>query len=100
MDCSPLMKQLLLSKEGRSSVREQSAQQPPRRRASLPPEERTASSHRAGTSAGRHPEDTPYLTSTRSRSHAPPTETSVEVDEEGEQAYTRPPTRSSARRYD
>jgi hypothetical protein len=37
---------------------------------------------------------------TRSRYHAPTTDTSVEVDEEREEVYTRPPTRTSARRYD
>jgi hypothetical protein len=62
-------------------VREQIAQQPPRRRASLPPE------------------DTTYLT-TRSRYTAPATHTYVELDEEGGEVYTRPPTRSSSRRYD
>src|SRR6266566_2346270 len=71
-----------------------------KRRASLPPEERTASWHHTGTRAGMHPEDNPYTTSTRSRNHAPTTGTYVEVDEEGEEAYTRPPTRTSARRYD
>jgi hypothetical protein len=83
-------------------MREQIAQQPPRRRASVPPEEReyTPSSHRVGTHAGMHPEDQPYMTATRSRSHAPTTDTYVEIDEDGEEVYTRPPTRSSARRYD
>jgi hypothetical protein len=71
-----------------------------KRRASLPPEERTASYHHAGTRAGMHPEDNPYITSTRSRFNAPTTGTYIEVDEEGEDVYTRPPTRSSARRYD
>jgi hypothetical protein len=76
------MKQLLLSREGRFSVREQIAQQPPyRRRASLPPEE------------------TAYFT-TRSRLNAPTTNTYIEIDEEGEDVYTRPQIRSSARRYD
>jgi hypothetical protein len=37
---------------------------------------------------------------TRSRYHAPTTDTPVEVDEEREEVYTRPPTRTSARRYD
>src|SRR5713101_10076275 len=78
-------------------MREQTAQQPPyKQRASLPPEERTASCHHTGTRAGMHPEDNPYTTSTRSRFNAPTT-TSIEEDEE---AYTRPPIRSSARRYD
>ena len=55
------------------------------RRASLPPEERTASYHRAGTRAGMHPEDNPYIT-TRSRYHMPvPNDRYVEVDEEGEE---------------
>ncbi len=39
------------------------------------------------------------MTTTRSRSHAPTTETYVEIDEE-EEVYTRPPNRTSARRYD
>src|SRR5712691_11334193 len=82
MDCSPLTKPPPLFKEGRSSVREQIAQQPPyRRRASLPPEE------------------TSYLT-TRSRQHAPTTASYFEIDEEGEEVYTRPQSRTSARRYD
>jgi hypothetical protein len=73
-----------------------------KRRASLPPEEReyTVSLHAVGSRSGMHPEDRPYMTSTRSRSHAPTTDTYVEIDEEGEEVYTRPPTRSSARRYD
>jgi hypothetical protein len=75
------MKQSPLSREGRSSVREQIAQQPPRRRASLPPEE------------------TAYFT-TRSRYTAPAAHTYVDIDEEGGEVYTRPPTRSSTRRYD
>lgn len=33
-----------------------------KRRASLPPQEQTASRHRAGTRAGMHPEDNPYIT--------------------------------------
>ncbi len=71
------------------------------RRASLPPEERTASWHHAGTRAGMHPEDNPYITTNRSRYHAPiQNDSYVEIDEEGEERYTRPPTRSSARRYD
>jgi hypothetical protein len=83
-------------------MREQIAQQPSRRRASLPPEEResTASRHAVGSRSGMHPEDTPYITTTRNRYRAPATETYVEIDEEGEEVYTRPPTRSSARRYD
>src|SRR6266699_5706432 len=81
-------------------MREQIAQQPPyKRRASLPPEERTTSYHHAGTRAGMHLEDTPYTSANRSRFNAPMT-TSIEVDEEGEDVYTRPPARSSARRYD
>ncbi len=71
-----------------------------KRRASLPPEELAASYHRVGTRAGLHPEDTPYITTTRSRYRAPTTDTYIEVNEEGEDVYTRPPTRSSARRYD
>src|SRR5258708_3093786 len=62
-------------------MREQIAQQPPRRRASLPPEEAQ------------------YLT-TRSRHTAPAAATLVAIDGEGEEVYTRPPTRTSARRYD
>src|SRR6266699_2138675 len=84
-------------------MREQIAQQPPyRRRASLPPEERTytASRHYVGSRSGMHPEDQPYSTATRSRNHAPTTESYFEIDEEGEDVYTRPPARSSARRYD
>ncbi len=82
-------------------MREQIAQQPARRRASLPPEEReyTTSRHHAGTRSGMHPEDTPYITTTR-KYHAPTTEHYFAVDEEGEDVYTRPPTRTSARRYD
>jgi hypothetical protein len=80
-------------------MREQIAQQPPRRRASLPPEERTASWHHVGTRSGMHPEDQPYLTATRSY-HAPATERYFEIDEEGEEVLTRPPTRTSTRRYD
>ncbi len=80
-------------------MREQIAQQPPRRRASLPPEERTSSWHHVGTRSGMHPEDNPYITTTRSRYHAPTTETYVEIDEE-EEVYTRPSSRTSARRYD
>jgi hypothetical protein len=72
-----------------------------KRRASLPPEERTASWHHIGTRSGMHPEDTPYITTTRSRYHAPTTEHYVEVDEE-EEFHSRPTTRggTSARRYD
>jgi hypothetical protein len=81
-------------------MREQIAQQPPRRRASLPPEERTASWHHVGTRSGTHLEDYPYITTTRSRYHAPTTETYVEIDEEGQEVSTRPPNRTSARRYD
>ncbi len=83
-------------------LREQIAQQPPyRRRASLPPEERIASCHHAGTRAGMHPEDNPYITSTRSRFNAPATNTYIEVDEE-EEYHSRPTARmgNSARRYD
>ena len=80
-------------------MREQIAQQPPRRRASLPPEERTASWHHDGTRSGVHPEDQPYLTATRNY-HAPTTERYFEIDEEGEDVYTRPPMRTSTRRYD
>src|SRR6266699_5597573 len=94
------MKQSHLSREGRSSVREQIAQQPPyRRRASLPPEERIASYHHTGTRAGMHPEDAPYITTTR-RYHASAPTTYVEIDEEGKAVSPRPPTRTSARRYD
>ena len=67
-----------------------------KRRASLPPEEGTASWHHVGTRAGMHPEDNPYITTIRSRFNAPTT-TFIEEDEE---AFTRPPTRTSARRYD
>src|SRR6266567_646002 len=83
-------------------LREQIAQQPPyRRRASLPPEEReyTTSRHIAGTRSGMHPEDNPYSSATRSY-HAPTTGTYIEVDEEGEDVYTRQPAPTSARRYD
>jgi hypothetical protein len=82
-------------------VKEQIAQQPPRRRASLPPEEQTytASRHCVGSRSGMHPEDRPYITSTRSY-HAPTTDSYYEIDEEGEEVFTRPPTRSSTRRYD
>ena len=81
-------------------MREQIAQQPARRRASLPPEERTASWHRVGSRSGMHPEDRPYTTTHRSRSHAPTTEHYVEIDEEGEEVSTRPSIRTSARCYD
>ncbi len=72
-----------------------------KRRASLPPEEReySASRYHVGTRSGMHPEDRPYITSTRSY-HAPTTENYFEIDEEGEEVSTRPPTRTSARRYD
>ena len=70
------------------------------RRASLPPEQRSASYHRAGTRAGVHSEDRASFTTNRNRFHAPATDAYIEVDEEDEDAYTRPPTRSSARRYD
>jgi len=47
------------------------------------------------------PEDTTYFTTTRNRYQMPIcNDTYVEVGEEGEEKYTRPPTRSSARRYD
>src|SRR6266705_2562485 len=84
-------------------LREQIAQQPPyRRRASLLPEEReyTTSRHYVGSRSGMHPEDQPYSSATRSRSHAHTPQTSIEVDDEVEDVYTRPPARSSARRYD
>jgi len=71
-----------------------------KRRTSLPPEELAVSYHRVGTRAGLHPEDTPSITTTRSRYRAPTTDTYIEVNEEGEDVYTRPSTRSSARRYD
>ncbi len=80
-------------------LREQIAQQPARRRASLPPEEHTTSRYHVGTRSGMHPEDNPYITTTR-RYHAPTTDTYFEIDEEGEELYTRPLTRTSARRYD
>ncbi len=72
-----------------------------KRRASLPPEEReyTASRHHVGTRSRMHREDYPYITSTRSY-HAPTTASYFEIDEEGEEVSTRPPTRSSTRRYD
>ncbi len=47
-----------------------------------------------------HPEDTPYITTTRSRSHAPTTQTYVDIDEEGEEVSHRPPIRTTTRRYD
>ncbi len=71
-----------------------------KRRSSLPPEELTTSYHQVGSRSGMHPEDQPYMSATRSRSHAPTTATYVEIDEEGEEVSTRPPTRTSARRYD
>ncbi len=72
-----------------------------KRRASLPPEEReySASRYHAGTRSGMHPEDRPYITTTQSY-HAPTTENHFEIDEEGEEVSTRPPTRTSTRRYD
>ena len=72
-----------------------------KRRASLPPEEReyTTSRHYVGSRSVMHPEDRPYMTSTRSY-HAPTTATYYEIDEEGEEVSTRPPTRTSTRRYD
>src|SRR6266568_4723168 len=72
-----------------------------KRRASLPPDERSASWHHVGTRAGMHPEDNPYITSTRSRFNAPTTGTYVEEDEE-EEYHSRPTARmgNSARRYD
>ncbi len=45
------------------------------------------------------PEETAYFT-TRSRYTAPAAHSYVEIDEEGQDAYTRPQTRTSARRYD
>src|SRR6266566_5466457 len=84
-------------------LREQIAQQPPYiRRASLPPEEReyTISRHIVGTRSGMHPEDAPYISTTRNRSHAPTTQNYFEIDEEGKEAYAQLPTRTSARRYD
>jgi len=73
-----------------------------KRRASLPPEEReyTISRHIVGTRSGMHPEDYPYTTANRNRYNAPTTATYFEIDEEGEEVSTRPPTRTSARRYD
>jgi hypothetical protein len=72
-----------------------------KRRSSLPPEEReyTTSRHYAGSRSGMHPEDRPYISTTRSY-HAPTTQTYFEIDEEGEEVYTRPPTRTGSRRYD
>ena len=83
-------------------MKEQIAQQPPRRRASLAPEERgyPASRHDAGSRSGIHPEDQPYTSATRSRYRAPTTDTYFEIDEEGEEVYTKAPTRTSTRRYD
>jgi hypothetical protein len=82
-----------------------------KQRASLPPEEReySASRHYAGGRSqvpdstwrsGIHLEDRPYTTTNRSRYPAPTTENYFEIDEGGEEVYTRPPTRTSARRYD
>jgi len=69
------------------------------RRASLPPEERETSRYHAETRAGLHPEDASYITATRARYHAPATETYLEIDEEGEEVYARPRSRTSALRY-
>src|SRR6266700_1797448 len=66
-----------------------------KRRSSLPPEELTTSYHQVGSRSGMHPEDQPYMSATRSRSHAPTTATYVEIDEEGEEVSTRPPTRQA-----
>ena len=73
-----------------------------KRRASLPPEEReyAISRHMVGTRAGMHPEDAPYMSTTHNRFHPPTTQPYFEIDEEGEEVSTRPPNRSSARRYD
>ncbi len=70
-----------------------------KRRASLPPEEReyTISRHIVGTRSGMHPEDQPYSSATRSRSHAHTPQTSIEVDDEVEDVYTRPPVRGERR---
>ena len=99
----PLTKPPPLSREGWSNVKQQKGLDANtfKRRASLPPEERehTASYHHVGTRSGMHPEDNPFIT-TRTRYPAPTTATYFEVDEEGEEVYTRPPTRTSARRYD
>ena len=72
-----------------------------KRRASLPPEERecTTSHHYIGRQSARYPDDNPYNTTTRTY-HAPTTATYFEIDEEGEEVSTRPPKRTSARRYD
>jgi len=69
-----------------------------KRRASLPPEEReySASRFHAGTRAGMHPEDRPYITTTCY--HTPTAKTYVEIDEVDEGEFT-PHTPSSARRY-
>ena len=45
------------------------------------------------------PEETAYFAS-RSRYTAPAAHSYVDIDEEGREVYTRPPTRTSARRYD
>jgi len=73
-----------------------------KRRASLPPEEREylTSRHYVGTRSGMHPEDMPYMSTARSRSHAPTTQTYFAIDEEEKEAYAQAPTRTSARRYD
>src|SRR6266702_4409764 len=47
-----------------------------------------------------HPEDQPYMTATRNRYTAPTPHTSVAIHEESENVYTRPPARTSTRRYD
>ena len=70
-----------------------------KRRASLPPEEHeySASRYHVGTRTGMHPEDRPYITTTRSY-HAPTTATYFEPDELDEREFTiHAPT--SARRY-
>jgi hypothetical protein len=45
------------------------------------------------------PEETAYFAS-RSRYTAPAAHANVDIDEEGGEVYTRPPSRTSARRYD
>ena len=74
-----------------------------KRRASLPPEEReyTTSRHIVGTRAGTHPEDYPYITSTRSY-QAPTTNTAYFEVDDSEEFHSRPTKRvgTSARRYD
>ncbi len=74
-----------------------------KQRASLPPEEQefTTSWHHVGSRSGMHSEHNPYITTTRSRYHAPiQNDSYVEIDEERQERYTRPPSRTSARRYD